>query len=113
MATVTTPSSKAAESKAPRDRQPQSAALMIFGAGGDLTKRLVVPALYHLVQARKLPDRFTIIGVDHDDQTTEQWRQNLTKMMQTLTLAGRIDVSAWSWLTDRMHYIPADFTQAE
>src|ERR1700756_5384455 len=113
MATVITPSSKAAESKAPRDRQPQSAALMIFGAGGDLTKRLVVPALYHLVQARKLPDRFAIIGIDRNDQATEQWSQSLTKMIQTLTPASRIDASAWSWLTDRMHYMPADFTQAE
>jgi glucose-6-phosphate 1-dehydrogenase len=115
MATVTTPSSIVTEtaSKAPRGRQSQSATLMIFGAGGDLTKRLVVPALYHLVQARKLPDRFAIIGVDHNDQTTEQWSEILTKMIQTLTPASRIDASAWSWLTDRMHYMPADFTQAE
>ena len=115
MATVTAPLSKGAETaaKARGAGQPQSATLVIFGAGGDLTKRLVVPALYHLVQARKLPDRFAIIGVDRRDQTTEQWSQSLTKMIQTLTPAGRIDASAWSWLTDRMHYMPADFTQAE
>src|SRR5271166_2481171 len=115
MATVTTPSSKGTKtvSKVLWGRQPQSATLMIFGAGGDLTKRLVVPALYHLVQAGKLPDRFAIIGLDHNDQTTEQWRQNLNKMIQTLTPASRIDASAWSCLTDRMHYMPADFTQAE
>jgi glucose-6-phosphate 1-dehydrogenase len=100
-------------SKVLRGRQPQPATLLIFGAGGDLTKRLVVPALYHLVQARKLPDRFAIIGVDHKDEITEQWSQSLTKMIQTLTPAGRIDASAWSWLTERMHYMPADFTQAE
>jgi len=41
------------------------ATLVIFGAGGDLTKRLVVPALVHLVQAGKLPDEFAVIGVDH------------------------------------------------
>src|SRR5215471_15955733 len=101
MATVTTPSFKGAEtaSKAPRGRQPQSATLVIFGAGGDLTKRLVTPALYHLVQARKLPDRFAIIGVDRNDQTTEQWSQSLTEMIRTMAPAGRIDASAWSWLT--------------
>ena len=115
MATVTTPLSRGAQtaSKSARGRQLQSATFVIFGAGGDLTKRLVVPALYRLVQARKLPDRFAIIGVDHTDQTTEQWSQSLTKMLQTLTPANRIDASAWSWLTDRMHYMPADFTQAE
>src|SRR6516225_4570219 len=115
MATVTASSPKGAEtaSKSPRGRQPQSATLVIFGAGGDLTKRLVAPALYHLVQACKLPDRFAIVGVDYSDQTTEQWSQSLTKMIQTLTPASRIDASAWSWLTDRMHYMRADFTQAE
>jgi hypothetical protein len=31
-------------------------AMVIFGAGGDLTKRLVTPALYNLVTAKRLPD---------------------------------------------------------
>ena len=62
--------------------RPPPATLTIFGAGGDLTKRLVVPALYNLVRAGKLPDGFAVIGVDHNDRTTEGWRQNLTEMMQ-------------------------------
>jgi glucose-6-phosphate 1-dehydrogenase len=113
MCAATTSSSKNAEttSKALRG-QLQSANLVIFGAGGDLTKRLVVPALYHLVQVGKLPNQLAIIGIDHNQQTSEQWRQNLTNIMQTLTPAGRLDAPAWSWLTDRMHYMPADFTQA-
>jgi glucose-6-phosphate 1-dehydrogenase len=94
-------------------RQAPPAALVIFGAGGDLTKRLVVPALYNLVRARKLPDEFAIIGVDHIDQTTEQWHQSLTETMQSFTRAAEIDAQAWSWLTRRMHYILGDFTQPE
>jgi len=115
MGTVTTPSSLGAETatKLLLGRLPQSATVVIFGAGGDLTKRLVVPALYHLVQARKLPDRFAIIGLDHIDQTTEQWCQSLTEMIRTVVPASRIDAPAWSWLTHRMHYMSADFTQVE
>src|SRR5215467_795080 len=86
-------------------RQAPPATLVIFGAGGDLTKRLVVPALYHLVQAGKLADEFAVIGVDHNDQTTEQWRQSLTEMMLAFTQAAGIDTEAWSWLTHRMHYM--------
>ena len=74
-------------------RQAPPATLVIFGAGGDLTKRLVVPALYNLVRAGKLPDEFAIIGVDHNDETTEQWRQSLTEMMQAFTRAGRRSTS--------------------
>ncbi len=42
-----------------------------------------------------------------------QWRQSLTKMMQAFTGAAGTDARAWSWLTHRMHYMSADFTQPE
>src|SRR5262249_25228660 len=58
-------------------RRPAPATLAIFGAAGDLTKRLVVPALYNLVKSGKLPEEFTLIGVDRNDESTEAWRQNL------------------------------------
>jgi glucose-6-phosphate 1-dehydrogenase len=94
-------------------RVPSPATMTIFGAGGDLTKRLVVPALYNLVRAGKLPDDFAIIGVDHNDQTTEGWCQNLTEMMQAATRGRTLDEEAWSWLIRRMHYMRGDFTQPE
>ena len=84
MTTIAPEAAKTAAKVLP-GRQAPPATLVIFGAGGDLTKRLVVPALYNLVQARKLPDEFAIIGVDQNDQTTEQWRQSLTEMMQAFT----------------------------
>jgi glucose-6-phosphate 1-dehydrogenase len=96
------------------------ATLVIFGAAGDLTKRLVVPALYNLVRAGKLSDDFAIIGLDHGDQTTEGWSQSLTEMMQSLARSSghegqleAIDEKAWAWLTRRMHYVRGDFTQPE
>ena len=114
MSTVTTIAPKAATTAAkvlPSGPAPP-ATLVIFGAGGDLTKRLVVPALVHLVQAGKLPDEFAVIGVDHNEHTSEQWRQNLTKITQAFTQAG-LDERAWSWLTSRMRYMPGDFTRSE
>ena len=58
MSTVTTiaPEAAAAAAKALPGHPAPPATLTIFGAGGDLTKRLVVPALYNLVRAGKLPD---------------------------------------------------------
>src|SRR5262249_49425073 len=57
-------------------RRPSAATMVIFGAAGDLTKRLVVPALYNLVRGGKLPKDFAVIGVDRNDESTEAWRQN-------------------------------------
>ena len=53
-------------------------AMVIFGAGGDLTKRLVVPALYNLATAKRLPDGFRLVGVDLAAKSTQEWRQALT-----------------------------------
>src|SRR6516165_3655084 len=97
---------------------PAPATITIFGASGDLTKRLIMPALYNLVRADKLPDEFAIIGIDHNDQTTQVWRRNLTETMQGFAL-GRggtgdaIDERAWSWLVGRMHYMRGDFTHPD
>ena len=55
--------------------------MVIFGAAGDLTKRLVMPALYNLVNAKRLPDGFRLVGVDRAARTAEEWRKSLTDMM--------------------------------
>ena len=46
-----------------QERIPESGVLAIFGASGDLTKRKLLPALFHLEQNGLLPDRFAIVGV--------------------------------------------------
>ncbi len=56
-------------------------AMFIFGAAGDLTKRLVAPAFYNLVSAKRLPNEFQIVGVDLASKTTEEWPAGL--MAQT------------------------------
>ena len=108
--TTIAPEAATAVTKVRPGRPAPPATLVIFGAGGDLTKRLVVPALYHLVQAGRLPDEFAVIGLDHNDRTTEQWHQSLTMMMQA---PPGIDAQEWSWLTQRIRYMRGDFTQPE
>src|SRR5437899_8426864 len=93
--------------------------MIIFGAAGDLTKRLVVPALYNLVGAGRLPNEFRIVGVDLASKTTEEWRTGLTETMQGFVgsdaefAVDHIDQNAWQWLTDRMSYVQGDLTSAE
>jgi glucose-6-phosphate 1-dehydrogenase len=45
------------------ERIPEAGILTIFGASGDLTRRKLLPALFHLEQAGLLPERFAIVGV--------------------------------------------------
>src|SRR5437868_6826629 len=93
--------------------------MVIFGAAGDLTKRLVVPALYNLIGAGRLPGEFRIVGVDLASKTTEQWRTGLTETMRGFVgsdaefAVDHIDENAWQCLTDRMSYLQGDLTDAE
>ena len=91
--------------------------LVIFGAHGDLTKRLLMPALYNLNGSKLLDSNFSIVGVDRVDSSDEEWRKSLSDTMQEFTkdpnaefYAPQIDEKTWGWLTQRMHYYKADFT---
>src|ERR1700684_576512 len=45
------------------ERIPEPTVVVIFGASGDLTKRKLLPALFHLEQSGLLPKQFAIVGV--------------------------------------------------
>ena len=47
----------------PIERKPDPCVVVIFGASGDLTKRKLLPALYHLDQAGLLPKEISVVGV--------------------------------------------------
>jgi glucose-6-phosphate 1-dehydrogenase len=51
---------KAAQSA---ERIPEPTVVVIFGASGDLTKRKLLPALFHLEQSALLPAKFSVVGV--------------------------------------------------
>ena len=89
-------------------------AMVIFGAAGDLTKRLVVPALYNLAHAGQLSNGFQLVGVDLAAITAEAWRTHLTNSMKSFIghdgefHIDSVDWTAWQWLADRMSYLPGD-----
>jgi glucose-6-phosphate 1-dehydrogenase len=94
-------------------------AMVIFGAAGDLTRRLVVPALYNLVDAGQLPPEFKLVGVDLAAKSTEDWRKGLSDMMNEFVTKGggefqadHIDQDAWKWLTSRMSYLQGDLNDS-
>jgi glucose-6-phosphate 1-dehydrogenase len=93
--------------------------MVIFGGAGDLTKRLVMPALYNLSCSKRLSDGFRIVGVDLASLTTEVWRDNLTEMMNAFVAQGDtsgaagLDQVGWRFLTERMSYLQGDLTNPE
>ena len=58
-------------------RTPDPAAMVIFGASGDLTARKLVPALYHLFAKGRLPHEFRVVGVSRSPWSDERFRGHL------------------------------------
>jgi glucose-6-phosphate 1-dehydrogenase len=98
---------------------PPPCAIVIFGANGDLTKRLIVPALYNLARTHMLPPRFALIGVDHNKKTSEEWRDGLHDfLLQSLHKGGegslsQVDDALWQPIADAMTFVQGDFEKEE
>ncbi len=92
--------------------------MVIFGAGGDLTKRLLVPALYNLARTGLLPNRFNLLGVDRIDQTADDLRAQLRDSVDSFahnrgTEAGELDETAWNRIAKAVDYVQGDITKPD
>src|SRR5258707_11101711 len=104
------PSTRGVESPPRRQASPADpCAMVIFGAGGDLTKRLVMPALYNLSRTKVLPEKFALIGVDLAAGTAERWRDHLYDMLKSFVGnaaaefdVDEIDEAAWKRLAEKV-----------
>jgi glucose-6-phosphate 1-dehydrogenase len=91
-----------------QERPAGPCALVIFGAAGDLTKRLLVPALYNLRRANLLPDAFAVIGVARSDKDDETFRRDLCSSLREFGNGEVVDAD-WKWLAERISYLQGEF----
>ena len=80
--------------------------LVILGAGGDLTSRLLLPGLASLLGSTRGTD-IRLIGVDRDPMTPAAWRRRVSKAFGSAGGACRDRVLAAS------QYLQADVTDAD
>jgi glucose-6-phosphate 1-dehydrogenase len=60
-------------------KKPDACAFVIFGVTGDLTHRLVIPALYNLAATDLLPDKFCVVGIARNGMPNDELRDSLMK----------------------------------
>jgi len=89
------------------ERIPDPGVLVIFGASGDLSKRKLLPALFHLYQAKLLPQRFAIVGVARrplGDEFAADMRSGLVEFGGVDASDAKIDD-----FISRVSYFPLNF----
>jgi glucose-6-phosphate 1-dehydrogenase len=58
---------------------PDPCSFIIFGVTGDLTHRLVIPALYNLAAGNLLPEKFCVVGIARKGMSNDELRDSLMK----------------------------------
>ena len=79
---------------------------IILGATGNLTKKKLIPAIYHLIENKKIK-KFAIIGVATNKTQTKTILNKSKKHIKN------IKQKVWKELENNFHYLPLDFYQQE
>jgi glucose-6-phosphate 1-dehydrogenase len=88
------------------DRVPDPCILTIFGASGDLTRRKLVPAIWHLAQQDRLPEQFALVGVGRSELDDDHFRRQMHDALHEFV--GDIDANAETAFLSRLFYVCGD-----
>jgi glucose-6-phosphate 1-dehydrogenase len=84
-------------------------AIVIFGASGDLTRRKLLPAFYHLFLEGLLPRGFVIVGysrTEYDDDEFREVAHDGIRQFGRRSPEGEV----WSDFAQHLHYVPGEFS---
>ncbi|AYG58469.1 glucose-6-phosphate dehydrogenase [Rhizobium jaguaris] len=85
--------------------------LVIFGATGDLTRRLLMPTLINMTKAGMLGDDLHVLGVSIEPGGDEFLVERLDTFLAANGMEQAQQSDAWQRLKTRISYISGDFTQ--
>lgn len=81
--------------------------LVLFGASGDLTQRMVMPAIFRLARRGLLSPDFCLIGYARSELTDDEFRARMRVAVMRETSDG--DEAAWPEFAARLSYITAEY----
>ncbi|MBC7658532.1 MAG: glucose-6-phosphate dehydrogenase [Chitinophagaceae bacterium] len=89
---------------------PKPTILVIFGAGGDLTHRKLIPALFNLSLDGRLPEHFSVIGLDHKPFDESSFRSHLQNGVNEFSRRGKVSEETWDKFSQNVSFTSLDFT---
>jgi glucose-6-phosphate 1-dehydrogenase len=92
--------------------RPGPTAFVIFGGGGDLTWRKLVPALYNLWLDGALPEQFEVVAIDAREMTQDAYLAHLRDGIDRFSRQGKTVDEPWQQFSAHISYQRADFADA-
>jgi glucose-6-phosphate 1-dehydrogenase len=88
--------------------KPEDHVIVIFGANGDLAKRKLIPALFHLEVEGLMPERYRLIGNSRSVMSTEQFKEFARESLDEFARTG-MDDAHWKNFASKLTYVSCDF----
>lgn len=89
-------------------KPPDPQVVVIFGASGDLTRRKLLPALYHLFVENMLPEGFAVVGYSRSGLSDEDFRAQAREALERFARCS-VDAEEWSEFARRLSYVSGGF----
>src|SRR5271154_5341649 len=89
-------------------KQGDPCVMVIFGAAGDLTARLLIPALYNLARADLLSKEFAVLGVARAQMTDEDFRKRILDDVKEYC-GDCVKADTWEEFSRRFYYFAGNF----
>ncbi len=89
-------------------KQGDPCIMVIFGAAGDLTARLLIPALFNLDRAGLLSKEFAVLGVARAQMSDEDFRNRIQEDVKSYC-GDCINPATWDNFARRFYYFAGDF----
>jgi glucose-6-phosphate 1-dehydrogenase len=89
------------------DRANEPCTLVLFGASGDLTQRMVMPAIFRLARRGALSPEFRLIGYARTQMTDDEFRARMRTAVMHEASEG--DEQAWTDFAAHLSYLPAQY----
>ena len=90
-----------------------SATFLLFGATGDLARRMIFPSLYNLLSDGLLPDDFLILASGRSDMSDEDFRADVDAALQQFLAADRYDATIAASFGAMIQYQPVEAGNAD
>jgi glucose-6-phosphate 1-dehydrogenase len=87
---------------------PDDHVIVIFGATGDLARRKLLPALYHLAEAGLMPRRYRIVASSRDDLGDDEFRGFARKALEEFCRCA-VREKTWNELSGALAYVPGAY----
>jgi glucose-6-phosphate 1-dehydrogenase len=86
--------------------------VLLFGASGDLAKRMLWPSLYHLFTENLLPENLKMIGSSRANQTRDEFCTELQAVLAQFAHKQVFDTQKITAFLERVDYVAVDVNDA-